>query len=280
MGRTNSKIITQIIYSTMTGDKVMGAADSTELKTMGLTAGLTNYSAAYCTGLLIARRLLKQVKLDSMYSVNGKVDGEYFNVEDDCQDKRPFKAFLDVGTARTTTGSRIFGALKGACDGGINVPHNTKRFPGFYRGKIEEVVNKRGKATGETERVEANFDAKQHRNRIMGNHVTVYMNQLKKENATKFKDQFSQWDKCLTANKAKSCEEVYKKVHAAIIADPSRRGSGSRKEGTRKVISAKPELVQQDSKGRKWLANFRFTTAQRQEKVNAKFANAMAALNN
>merc|ERR1711865_786156 len=122
-----------------TGDKVMCAADSTELKVMGLTAGLTNYSAAYCTGLLIARRLLKQVKLDSTYSVNTKVDGEYFNVEDDCQDKRPFKAFLDVGIARTSTGSRIFGALKGACDGGINVPHNTKRFPGFYRGKIEEV---------------------------------------------------------------------------------------------------------------------------------------------
>merc|ERR1740117_2392134 len=95
--RTCSKIITQIIYSTMTGDKVMCAADSTELKVMGLTAGLTNYSAAYCTGLLIARRLLKQVKLDSTYSVNTKVDGEYFNVEDDCQDKRPFKAFLDVG---------------------------------------------------------------------------------------------------------------------------------------------------------------------------------------
>jgi len=37
----------------------MAAADSTELKRYGLTAGLTNYSSAYCTGLLLARRLLK-----------------------------------------------------------------------------------------------------------------------------------------------------------------------------------------------------------------------------
>merc|ERR1712086_1225243 len=257
--RTNAKIIAQIIYSTMTGDRVLCAADSTELKNHGLTAGLTNYASCYATGLLLSRRLLKQVGLGDMYGSNSDVNGEYFNVDDDVQEKRPFKALLD---------------------GGINVPHNTKRFPGYSRAQVKQVVNKRGKKTDDTERVEANFDAKQHRNRIMGNHVTVYMNQLKKENATKFKDQFSQWDKCLTANKAKSCEEVYKKVHAAIIADPSRRGSGSRKEGTRKVISAKPELVQQDSKGRKWLANFRLTTAQRQEKVNAKFANAMAALNN
>ncbi len=52
-------MICQIIYSTMTGDKVLCAADSSELKKYGLTAGLTNYSSAYCTGFLLARRLLK-----------------------------------------------------------------------------------------------------------------------------------------------------------------------------------------------------------------------------
>jgi large subunit ribosomal protein L5e len=277
--RTNAKVIAQIIYSTMTGDRVLCAADSTELRNHGLTAGLTNYASCYATGLLLARRLLKQVGLSDMYSTNSDVNGEYFNVDDDIQDKRPFKALLDVGIARTTTGARVFGVLKGACDGGVNVPHNTKRFPGYRRAQVKAVVNKRGKKTDDTEKVEANFNAKEHRNRIMGNHVTVYMNALKKENADKFKVQFSQWDKCLTANKAKSCEDVYKKVHAAIIANPDRKGNGSRKEGSRKVISAKPQLVQQDSKGRKWIAYFRLTTAQRQEKVQAKFAAAMAALN-
>jgi large subunit ribosomal protein L5e len=57
--RTCSKIICQVISSTMIGDKVLAAAESSELKRHGLTAGLTNYSAAYCTGLLLARRLLK-----------------------------------------------------------------------------------------------------------------------------------------------------------------------------------------------------------------------------
>jgi len=57
--RTNARILTQIIYSTMTGDRVLCAAESDELKAHGLTAGLTNYSAAYATGFLIARRLLK-----------------------------------------------------------------------------------------------------------------------------------------------------------------------------------------------------------------------------
>jgi len=67
----------------MIGDKVLCSAESEELKRFGLTAGLTNYAAAYCTGLLIARRLLKQVGLDEMYAGNDSVNGEYFNVDDD-----------------------------------------------------------------------------------------------------------------------------------------------------------------------------------------------------
>jgi len=49
--RTNSQILTQIVFSTLTGDRVLCSAESAELRGMGLTAGLTNYSAAYCTGL-------------------------------------------------------------------------------------------------------------------------------------------------------------------------------------------------------------------------------------
>jgi large subunit ribosomal protein L5e len=129
----------------MTGDRVLCAAESVELKAHGLTAGLTNYSAAYCTGLLLARRLLKQVGLSEMYKSSSDINGDYFNVDEDVQDKRPFKALLDVGIARTTTGARVFGALKGACDGGINIPHKTKRFPGYKAAKITAIANKRGK---------------------------------------------------------------------------------------------------------------------------------------
>eukprot|EP00382_Lankesteria_abbotti_P008535 CAMPEP_0114007870 /NCGR_PEP_ID=MMETSP0372-20130328/5229_1 /TAXON_ID=340204 /ORGANISM="Lankesteria abbotti" /LENGTH=46 /assembly_acc=CAM_ASM_000359 len=46
----------------MTGDKVLSSAQSSELSNYGIKIGYTNYAAAYATGLLLARRLLKQLK--------------------------------------------------------------------------------------------------------------------------------------------------------------------------------------------------------------------------
>ena len=126
------------------------------------------------------------------YKGTETVDGEYFNSSDNMEgDRRPFKALLDVGIQRTTTGARIFGALKGACDGGIDVPHSNKRFPGYTRAKVEVVTNKRGKATDQAEKTDAKYDAKVHRDRIMGVQVTKYMNEMKKEDLEKSKRHFS-----------------------------------------------------------------------------------------
>jgi len=47
----------QIAYARIDGDVVMCAAYSHELPRYGLKVGLTNYAAAYCTGLLLARRV-------------------------------------------------------------------------------------------------------------------------------------------------------------------------------------------------------------------------------
>lgn len=276
--RTCSKFIAQIIYATMTGDRVLCAAESSELKQHGLTAGLTNYSAGYCTGLLLARRLLKNVGLADMYKSNSDVNGEYFNVDDDVQDKRPFKALLDIGINRATTGSRVFSVMKGACDGGLNVPHQTKRFPGYKRATVEAVTNKRGK-TIDSEKTDAKFDAAVHRNRIFGNHVTSYMNQLKKEDAAAFKRQFSVWEKCLTTNKVKTCEELYKKVHKAIIAKPDRVKAKGNAKPTRKVVVDGFSRVFQNSKGKKWLRHKRLTNEMRKQRVSEKFQNAVAAQN-
>ena len=44
-------------------------------------------------------------------------------------ERKPFRANLDVGIRPTTTGHRVFGIMKGAADGGLDVPHNEKRFP-------------------------------------------------------------------------------------------------------------------------------------------------------
>merc|ERR1712194_760513 len=58
--------------------------------------------------------------------------GEYHvEEEEDESEQKPFKCILDVGIRRSVTGARMWGALKGAADGGLHVPHSAKNFPGF-----------------------------------------------------------------------------------------------------------------------------------------------------
>lgn len=88
----------------------------------GVKAGLTNYSAAYCTGLLLARRLLTQLNMAANFE--GKTD----LAEEDSSftPDSAFRAYLDVGLTRTNKGNRVFAALKGAVDGGLDVPFKDK----------------------------------------------------------------------------------------------------------------------------------------------------------
>ena len=44
-------------YARIEGDVIVCAAYSHELPRYGVKVGLTNYAAAYCTGLLLARRV-------------------------------------------------------------------------------------------------------------------------------------------------------------------------------------------------------------------------------
>ncbi len=90
---------------------------------------------------------------------------------------------LDIGIRQPTVGNRVFGVMKGACDGGLNVPHSVKRFPGYTKKK------KKGTYSAET-----------HRDRIFGVHVDAYMEYLKSKGEDVYMKQFSQWDKCLKDN--------------------------------------------------------------------------------
>lgn len=47
----------QVAYARIEGDKIIAAAYAHELPRYGVKVGLTNYAAAYCTGLLLARRV-------------------------------------------------------------------------------------------------------------------------------------------------------------------------------------------------------------------------------
>ncbi|DBA73517.1 TPA: 60S ribosomal protein L5, variant 3 [Trebouxia sp. C0004] len=128
---SNKDVTCQIAYATVAGDVVVAAAYSHELPRYGLQAGLTNYAATYATGLLLARRLLQKFSLDKTYTGAEEATGEDYNVEADDEGPRPFTALLDTGLKRTSTGSKVFAALKGALDGGLDVPHGDKRFVGY-----------------------------------------------------------------------------------------------------------------------------------------------------
>ncbi|KAJ8876165.1 hypothetical protein PR048_024074 [Dryococelus australis] len=197
---SNKDITCQIAYSRIEGDKIVCAAYSHELPRYGIKAGLTNYASAYCTGLLLARRLLKKFGLDELYAGCVEVTGEEYNVEAVDNGPGAFRCYLDVGLMRTTTGARVFGAMKGAVDGGLNIPHSTKRFPGYDPESKE-------------------FNAEVHRKHIFGQHVANYMRQLAEEDDEAYKKQFSQYIKM--GINADAIEELYKKAHADIRADPA-----------------------------------------------------------
>ncbi|KAI3461773.1 hypothetical protein Pfo_018436 [Paulownia fortunei] len=200
---TNKDIIAQIVSASIAGDHVLAAAYAHELPHYGLKAGLTNYSAAYCTGLLLARRVLKKLEMDEEYEGNVEATGEDYSVEP-AESRRPFRALLDVGLLKTTTGNRVFGALKGALDGGLDIPHSDKRFAGF---------NKDNKQ----------LDPEVHRKYIYGGHVAAYMNTLMEDEPEKYQSHFSEYIK--KGVEPDDIEEIYKKVHAAIRADPTEKKS-------------------------------------------------------
>lgn len=112
--------------------------------------------------------------MDSLYKGCTEVNGGEYNVEPAEEGPGAFRCYLDVGLARTTTGARVFGAMKGAVDGGLNIPHSVKRFPGY---------------SAETK----SFNAEVHRSHIFGQHVSDYMKTLEEEDSEAFKRQFSKY---------------------------------------------------------------------------------------
>jgi large subunit ribosomal protein L5e len=199
---TNRDIVCQIFSADLTHDVCMLAAYAHELPRYGVKVGLTNYAAAYCTGLLLARRVNSKLGLD--YEGVEEVDGEEFHVEADPEGKAPFKALLDVGLRRTTTGARVFGALKGACDGGLDIPHNDRRFPG-----------------SECNAGDYSSDADVHKNYIFGGHVKEYMESLQEDDQEAYEKQFARYIAAEVG--PDEIEGMYEEAHKAIREDPFRK---------------------------------------------------------
>merc|ERR1719471_2795266 len=133
--------------------------------------------------------------------------------EDEDEDpKEPFTCYLDVGLRQTTTGARIYAAMKGATDGGVVIPHRDsgKQFPGFFVGDEGEI----------------SFDSQVCRKYVFGGHVGDYMRKLEEDNKDKYKSQFSKY---IAENiGADDLEDMYAKVHAAIRANPEANAKADR----------------------------------------------------
>ncbi|KAL0419380.1 UNVERIFIED_CONTAM: 60S ribosomal protein L5 [Sesamum radiatum] len=97
--------------------------------------------------------------MDEEYEGNVEATGEDYSVEP-AESRRSFRALLDVGLVKTTTGNRVFGALK----------------------------------------------------------------TLMEDEPEKYQSHFSEYIK--RGIEADNIEEMYKKVHAAICADPTEKKSG------------------------------------------------------
>lgn len=222
-------MICQIVYSKIQGDYVLCSAYSHELPRYGITVGLKNWAAAYATGLLLARRTLQKLNLNELYVGVVVPDGSVSQVKSLGDDNMPFKAFLDVGVARTTTGAKVFAAMKGASDGGVFVPHNEKRFPGYDKEKSE-------------------LDAEVLRSYIFGGHVADYMRQVQESDDNNV--QFAGYlKKNITPD---SLEQMYKEAHQKIREDPSpspkkevKNRNGKRRNQTKITLEERKQRVQQ-----------------------------------
>jgi len=208
---SNKDITCQVVSSKIKGDICHAAAYAHELPRYGLKVGLTNYSAAYCVGLLCARRLLKKYNLDSSFEGNTEVTAEYessFWHGNDEDGPNAFHALLDVGLKRTTLGSKIFAAMKGAFDGGLEIPHCEKKFYGYDADEKE-------------------YDAEAHRERILGGHVSTYMESLEEEQPDEYKLKFSRFIKAGVGGG--DLEKLYLDTHKAIRANPEAKPTKKKK---------------------------------------------------
>lgn len=92
--KTNKGIIVQVVEYDENGDKVISATHSKELIKYGWKRATGNIPAAYFTGMLTARKVIK---------------------------KGLKECIVDFGLQKVIKGSRLFAAVKGAKDGGIQL---------------------------------------------------------------------------------------------------------------------------------------------------------------
>mmetsp|Transcript_33226 Transcript_33226/g.73479 ORF Transcript_33226/g.73479 Transcript_33226/m.73479 type:complete len:296 (+) Transcript_33226:53-940(+) len=218
---SNKDVTCQIVYATIAGDVVVASAYAHELPEYGLKVGLTNFSAAYCVGLLVARRVLTKFGLADTYKGVEEADGEDYTVEPVEDGPRPFYCLLDTGLKRTSLGSKVFACLKGALDGGLDIPHSDKRIVGYDKSAKK-------------------LDAEVLRKYIFGGHVGEYMETMQEEEPEKYQSHFAKYVE--EDIEPDGIEDLYAEVHKNIRANPvhkkkARKAPAEKKTWQEKKIS-------------------------------------------
>jgi len=261
---SNKDITCQVVSSKIAGDVCHAAAYAHELTRYGMPVGHTNYACAYATGLLCARRLLSKYGLDKQFPGTVEIDGEFeddyvMNAEDE-DGVSAFHALLDVGLKATTVGSRLFGALKGAFDGGLEIPHSNKSFYGYDKDNKE-------------------YDAGEHRDHIFGAHVGAWLEEMKAEAPEEYT---REWSKYIEhgLESAEDIEEAFEKCHAAIRADPIQKITTKKKpEITTDLLALKRDVVFTDADGNtKYVCRNKRSKQQRDNRVAQKKAHVLAQI--
>ncbi len=105
--RSNKNTLVQIVEYAPQGDKIVTSAKAVDLVKLGFKANTGNLTAAYLTGYLAGKRALKK-KLKS-------------------------ECIVDLGLQNIQYGSRLFAAVKGMIDAGVNVKASDVVFPAEER---------------------------------------------------------------------------------------------------------------------------------------------------
>jgi large subunit ribosomal protein L18 len=110
---SNANVIVQIIKIGENGDETIVSAHTKELQKLGWLGGTKNTSAAYLTAYLCGKKALAK-------GINSAV--------------------LDIGLKQSVKGSKVFAALKGAVDAGLDVPHGDSIIPAEDRISGEHIA--------------------------------------------------------------------------------------------------------------------------------------------
>jgi large subunit ribosomal protein L18 len=111
--KTNKHIIVQVVNYSENGDSIVVTANSSQLKKLGWNFATGNLPAAYLTGLLAGRSALSK------------------NIKN---------AIVDLGLQTPSHGSRLYAAVKGVIDAGLEVPCSEEALPGEDRISGKHIV--------------------------------------------------------------------------------------------------------------------------------------------